>query len=460
MKVKKYISDDNALSSGVLFYLPKTEVWIDFKYSIYEDVVWNVDSEGKKKTKKSTTYKAQIDAPITLSSKVVADYNNSFVIDINSTESGLKETELTIELSNSGYLTGINTKSTDKTSEIITSTVQALGNLAKIAAISGGVVLESQKVREVPVSRRVNLDSLLTSCSNNSTCNFTVDVTSLTVELRSCVSIANADECRVENKMFPKVSADFILDEDASVVKKHLIKKNLILKDNVTTLDGIPYRLARNVTAQVLIDNQMAGNISIPILQLGDIAYIPIRSKMFESNSQQLTFDANTGALKKLERKSDAQATQGLEAINKGTSELVTILETMQTYEKVREKAILAANKDAITAEKDMIDAVGALELEPISIELGILKKQKEVADAQEELAKLEEIKDVDSYAFKLQQIKNSYNFKKAENELFTEQEKADKTQSEEDKLKSELEVLKVKLQIAETKEKLEKAEE
>ncbi|MCG7540951.1 hypothetical protein [Pseudoalteromonas sp. OF7H-1] len=459
MEVKKYKFNEDSLSSGVLFYLPKTEVWIDFKYAIYEDIVWNVDNEGKKTDKKSTTYKAQIDDPIILTSKVVADYDNSFVIDLDSIESGFKETELTIDLSKSGYLTGINAKSTDKAAEAIKSTVQALGNIAKIAAIAGGVVLESKKIQEIPVSRRVGLDSLLNSCNNN-TCDYPVDVSSLNVELRSCVGISNASECRVSDKMFPAVNASFLLDEDASVLNTNLSKKNLILENKVSTLDGIPYRLARHVTAQISVDGHMAGNTNIPILQLGDIAYIPINSKIFESNSRKLTFDANTGALTKLESKSDANASQGLEALNKGTSELVTALEAMQTYEQEREKAILTADKDVITAEKDIIDAKGALELEPISIELELLKKQKEVADAQEQLAKLEEIKDVDSYAFKLQKIKAALEFKKAENELTTEQAKADQTPSEEDKLKAELEILKLKLQIIEAKEKLKKAEE
>jgi hypothetical protein len=459
MKVEKYTFDNNALAPGVIFYLPKTEIWIYFKYAIYEDVVWNVDSEGKKTTKKITTYKAQIDDPVILSSKVVADYTNSFVIDIDSTESGFKETKLTIDLSKSGYLTGINTKSTDKAVEGIKSTIQALGNVAKIAAIAGGVVLESQKVRDVPVSRRVDLESLLNSCGNSKTCNYSVNVSSLTVELRSCVGIANANQCRVSNTMFPNVSTVFLLDEGASTVKLNMNDKDSTLKKKAKTLDGIPYRLARHVVVQVLVADQVAGNTSIPILQLGDIAYIPINSEMFESNSHKLTFDAETGALTQLDNKSDAQSSQGLEAINQGSSELVSALEAMQTYEQERNKAILTAEKGVITAEKDVINAKGTLELEPISIELENLKKQKEVADAQGELVKIDAMKDVDSYAFKLQQIKYAHDFKKAENDLATEQDKADKTVSEEDQLKSELEILKLKLQIAETKEKLKKNE-
>ena len=360
------------IQPGVVFYLPKTVLSLEFKYAVYRKRVYGPKPDPKlKSVLKSTEYFIVIEDPITLNNKTVADYDHGFIYDVEESQSTFKDTTIALGMTTSGYLTSVNRTTTDKLSEAIQSTLSFATNIAKIAAVGGADTVETAKIVDIPMSHVIDIDDLLFKCAGKADCAYFVDVSKMSYDTRDCGPVGtlppqatpttpsrgtttsnqrpaiprppqapNAHatpppvSCALDHTAFPIVSVKFKLEEPASTFQQRMTNQAASLNKVKLQLDGIPYRQSRyihtTITAEASTDlrsNTYHSDSYQPILQFGSLAYIPYKSDAFENTTQIITFDETTGALTEFQDTSNANASVALEAANQASGKVVESLD-------------------------------------------------------------------------------------------------------------------------------------
>tara|TARA_R110000868_G_scaffold17494_8_gene76675 strand:+ start:1309 stop:2763 length:1455 start_codon:yes stop_codon:yes gene_type:complete len=416
MEIKRFSPGTEKIEPGIVFFLPKSEIELTYTYTIYKKTIWTTDSTGKKVDIKDEDYLVSVDNDINFDLKTIADHENSFIYDIKSLRSGAKDTDTTIKLNDKYILTSFNTSTTDKLSSAIKGTLETVANIAKVAAVGGADIVELIKFKEIPLKKIVDIEWLLEVCIAQKksdavkSCHVDIDVDVSDIVITHPQRMKGQDNIVIfDNSKLPKVSFDIEFDKAESAKVRLAAQK--VLWQKTTTLDGLPYLIPKRLDAVISLSDPIDGTskttarkqTAFSILQLGDVAYIPIGSETFDSSSQVLTFNETTGQLTEYQDNSDASTTKALETASEATGTILSTIESLQTYKLEREKAISGAK----VTLKENNDKLETTETEALTEELSKLQKTKEVIAAQNSLNEVEALNDKNSYAFKLKTLKD-----------------------------------------------------
>lgn len=383
IELTPYDPQTNKLAKGVIFHLPKTELSITFTHTLYETKTFQINDQGKRTRLISTGYSSVIEKPITLNATVVADPDYMYVFDSDSFHNGFKDTDIKFTLDKSGYLTGVNANVTDKAAEAISATLETVANVAKVLAVAGTEEAATTKFRDVKITRKIDIDSLITACASDAqNCLLKFEVSK--EQLCSLGGINDCTEFTGTNQILSiNLDSTFSKQLHNRISLNNTRLASIVSSDN--KIAGIPYRTSGLVDISVSIGDTNTDNVSLPLLQAGHAAYIPFDSGEFESNTLALAFDASTGTLTSYQDTSDADSTNTLNAFKDSSATILSTLESLQTYELEREKAIL----DAKQGVKDAKDKYETSESEQLAEDATKLENEKKLLDAERALAKL-----------------------------------------------------------------------
>ena len=153
-----------AVSRGVAFVLPKTILELEITYSLYKKKIWpedpngnpkKIDDKGNPNTPKLTDL-VRVEKPIAIATIIIPDTKMSFAFDTESLDAFTKKTDITIKLSDNGFIKTTNLIVEDKAKEIIKDLAQTAVDLAKFAAVGGTEVAEIILLDEVTVTRHID----------------------------------------------------------------------------------------------------------------------------------------------------------------------------------------------------------------------------------------------------------------------------------------------------------------
>lgn len=391
LELSLYTPQTNQLPKGVIFHLPKTELSITFTHTIYETKIFKINDQGKRISLDSIEYHSVIENPITLNATVVADPDYVYVFDSESFHNGFKDTDIKITLDKSGYLAGVNATATDKAAEAISATLETVANVAKVLAVAGTVEASTTKFRDVKLTRKVGIDSFIANCASDSQkCLLEFEVSKDNLcslgGIKDCSEFAGTPQTL-------SINLDHSLSQELSSRMQVNNTRLASISSDDKKIVGIPYRTSGIVDFNVSINDTETDGVSLPLLQAGHAAYIPFDSGTFESNTLALVFDTSTGTLTSYQDTSNADATNTLNAFKNSSATILSTLESLQTYELEREKAILEAKQGV----KDAKDKYETSESEQLAEDATKLENEKKLLDAERALAKLRAEEDLNS---------------------------------------------------------------
>jgi hypothetical protein len=512
-KVTPYTADNiEVVQSGVMFSLPKSLIKLDITYSLYTKIIWasnpdgsakKVDGNGNPLPPKSKSKVAVIETPVKVSTFEIPDERMRFVFSTSSMDSSFKEKEFNLVLSKEGIIKSFSSVATDKSSEVVGSVSGIALNLAKIAAVAGVDVTEMIKDKDISVSRILDLDDLVFSSVSDK-------YTSVYNDHEKISGLS-------DRYIWPVVKIEFSADYEISkrlslsssslvLTKEHLesYKKNggspkeksngSSSKDSELSISGIPYRISGIVSATVSVDEVEVLEKPLSVVHAGPVAYIPIDSGAFESNTHVLEFYDNTGQLSKFQAKGGGSAANFASALKGASDEALSTAKELNTLkiqteiDKLKKQKELLDAKEAIEGteisklqgqiellkkQQELVgaqDSASIQELAELQNEINVLTKEKELADLQKTISGTE-ITSLQGQINLLNKQKELYGAQKSLNELDTgsaanqlsqlEQQKQlldkqrDLRRAELDDMNFELEKLKKEAEILEAKKKI-----
>lgn len=394
-KVTPYSSEDiEVVQSGVMFSLPKSLIKVDITYSLYTKFIWEsnpdgtpkkIDSDGNSIEPKSKSKVVLIETPVKISTFEIPDEEMRFIFSTSSMESSFKEKDFNLVLSKEGLIKSFSSVVTDKSSEVLGSVSGVALNLAKIAAVAGEDVTEMIKDKDISVSRIIDLDDL----------EFANESEKYVASYSDLERISDLTDKYIWPEVKVEFSADYDISQRLDLSSSSLVleKKSKIegVKDSSenkqeesaeaeVSIAGIPYRVSGIVSTTVTIDDAEVLEKPVSIVHAGPVAYIPVESGAFESNTHTLEFYDNTAQLSKFQSKGGGNAANFAAALKGASDEVLSTAKELNTLK-------IQTEIDKLKKQKELIDAKEAIEGSEISKlqdQIDLLKKQKELVDVQD----------------------------------------------------------------------------
>lgn len=341
--------DGAAVSRGVAFVLPKTILELQITYSLYEKRIWEAGLDGNpKKTDEQgklilphlITRLVLIENPIEIAVITIPDSKMSFAFDTDSLGAFMKKTDITIKLSESGFIKTTNLVVEDKAKEIVKDLAETTIGLAKLAAAAGTDVAEMILLEEVTVNRQIDPADL----------DFTKDGELYTAKYSDFEIAELIFEDVVPPEIVVKIVANVNLAEYSSVASTDLKSSG----EDIEELDGIPYRIPGAAKVVVSMDDVEVYSKYHIFLQAGGIAFVPISAEAFSDVTQGLEFADEDFTLVKYSSKVTAQGEALSAAGKETTATLVKGAQDLRTAE-------IQAKLDMIKKETELIKAETAL---------------------------------------------------------------------------------------------------
>lgn len=341
--------DAAAVSRGVAFVLPKTILELQITYSLYEKIIWEADPNGnaKKIDEQGTPIPRPggvrvvlVEKPIGIAVITIPDSKMSFAFDSEALGVFTKKTDITIKLSESGFIKTTNLVVEDKAKEIVKDLAESTIGLAKLAAVAGTDVAEMILLEEVTVNRQIDPADL----------DFKKDGELYTAEYSDFESAKLIFKDLTTPEIVVKIVANVNLAEYSSVASTDLKSCG----EDIEELDGIPYRIPG--AAKVILstnDREVYSKYHI-FSQAGGIAFVPISAEAFSDVTQGLEFSGEGFALVKYSSKVTAQGEALSAAGKETTATLVKGAKDLRTAE-------IQAKLDMIKKETELIKAETAL---------------------------------------------------------------------------------------------------
>jgi hypothetical protein len=262
LKVTKLNDDTNIDINGVIYYLPKSSFQIAVKRVLNECPY---------------VYKDKIFIKFTNSVEVaystVSDLDNAYVIDYNSLSAASKDYDLEINLYGNGTLKSINSSSSDKTGEIISSVAKSLAVLALINTTGGAALVPAsvpeaepgilEKEKEEPLLIQLCSDDVLNALANQETATknakkANVKLAAKLAELKKLVTTIDAIGVKKTSPAYKKKLKELaVLHEDSEAKNKILadITKQLTLTSSYQ-VNGITNKAKElHISRKELIDS-------------------------------------------------------------------------------------------------------------------------------------------------------------------------------------------------------------
>jgi hypothetical protein len=341
--------DGAAVSRGVAFVLPKTILELQITYSLYEKRIWEAgpdgnpkktDEQGKPILPHPITRLVLIENPIEIAVITIPDSRMSFAFDTEALGAFMKKKDITIKLSESGFIKTTNLVVQDKAKEIVKELAETTVGLAKLAAAAGTDVAEMILLEEVTVNRQIDPADL----------DFTKDGELYTAEYSDFEKAELIFEDVVPPAIVVKFVANVNLAEYSSVVSTDLKSSG----EDIEELDGIPYRIPGAAKVVLSRDDIEVYSKYHIFSQAGGIAFVPISAEAFSDVTQGLEFADESFALVKYSSKVTAQGEALSAAGKETTATLVKGAKDLRTAE-------IQAKLDTIKKETELIKAETAL---------------------------------------------------------------------------------------------------
>ena len=343
------VDDGAAVSRGVAFVLPKTILELQITYSLYRKKTWpedptgnpkKTDEQGKPITPK-TSEVVLVEKPIGIAVITIPDSKMSFAFDSEALGAFTKKTDITIKLSESGFIKTTNLVVEDKAKEIVRDLAETTVGLAKFAAVAGAEVVEMVLLDEITVNRQIDPADL----------KFKKDGELYTAEYTDFEKAELIFDDSGTPAIVVKIVANVNLAEYSSVVSTDLKKS---CGEELDKLDGIPYRIPGAAKVVVSMDDIEVYSKYHIFSQAGGIAFVPISSEAFSDVTQGLEFADKGFALVKYSSKVTAQGEALSAAGKETTATLVKGAKDLRTAE-------IQAKLDMIKKETELIKAETAL---------------------------------------------------------------------------------------------------
>lgn len=343
------VDDGATVSRGIAFVLPKTILELQITYSLYKKKTWpedptgnpkKTDEQGKPITPK-TSEVVLVEKPIGIAVITIPDSKMSFAFDSESLGAFTKKTDITIKLSESGFIKTTNLVVEDKAKEIVRDLAETTVGLAKFAAVAGTEVVEMILLDEITVNRQIDPADL----------KFKKDGELYTAEYSDFEKAELIFDDSGTPAIVVKIVANVNLAEYSSVVSTDL--KNSCGED-LDKLDGIPYRIPGAAKVVVSMDDIEVYSKYHIFSQAGGIAFVPISAEAFSDVTQGLEFADEGFALVKYSSKVTAQGEALSAAGKETTATLVKGAKDLRTAE-------IQAKLDMIKKETELIKAETAL---------------------------------------------------------------------------------------------------
>ena len=343
------VDDGAAVSRGVAFVLPKTILELQITYSLYRKKTWpedptgnpkKTDEQGKPITPK-TSEVVLVEKPIGIAVITIPDSKMSFAFDSEALGAFTKKTDITIKLSESGFIKTTNLVVEDKAKEIVRDLAETTVGLAKFAAVAGAEVVEMVLLDEITVNRQIDPADL----------KFKKDGELYTAEYTDFEKAELIFDDSGTPAIVVKIVANVNLAEYSSVVSTDLKKS---CGEDLDKLDGIPYRIPGAAKVVVSMDDIEVYSKYHIFSQAGGIAFVPISSEAFSDVTQGLEFADKGFALVKYSSKVTAQGEALSAAGKETTTTLVKGAKDLRTAE-------IQAKLDMIKKETELIKAETAL---------------------------------------------------------------------------------------------------
>lgn len=341
--------DGAAVSRGVAFVLPKTILELQITYSLYEKRIWEAgpdgnpkktDEQGKPILPHPITRLVLIENPIEIAVRTIPDSKMSFAFDTEALGAFMKKTDITIMLSESGFIKTTNLVVEDKAKEIVKDLAETTIGLAKLAAAAGTDVAEMILLEEVTVNRQIDPADL----------DFTKDGELYTAEYSDFEKAELIFEDVVPPAIVVKIVANVNLAEYSSVASTDLKSSG----EDIEELDGIPYRIPGAAKVVVSMDDVEVYSKYHIFSQAGGIAFVPISAEAFSDVTQGLEFADESFVLVKYSSKVTAQGEALSAAGKETTATLVKGAQDLRTAE-------IQAKLDMVKKETELIKAETAL---------------------------------------------------------------------------------------------------
>lgn len=398
-KVTPYTAENiEVVQSGVMFSLPKSLIKLDITYSLYTKLIWEsnpdgsakkVDENGTSIPPKSQSKVVLIETPVKVSTFEIPDEEMRFVFSTSSMDSSFKEKDFNLVLSKEGIIKSFSSEVVDKSAEVVGSVSGIALNLAKIAAVAGVDVTEMIKDKDISVSRILDLDDLTFSSASGKH-------TAVYNDYDTISGLSNSytwPEVKIEFSADYEISKRLSLSSSSLVIAKEQPDTNKIEEgdskggtgdkssgETELSITGIPYRISGIVSATVSIDDAEVLEKPLSVVHAGPIAYIPIESGAFESNTHVLEFYDNTAQLSKFQSKGGGNAANLANALKGASDEILSTAKELNTLK-------IQTEIDKLKKQKELLDAREALEgteISKLQDQIDLLKKQQELVDAQD----------------------------------------------------------------------------
>jgi len=341
--------DGAAVSRGVAFVLPKTILELKITYSLYEKRIWQAgpdgnpkktDEQGKPILPHPITRLVLIEKPIEIAVRTIPDSKMSFAFDTEALGAFTKKTDITIKLSESGFIKTTNLVVEDKAKEIVKDLAETTIGLAKLAAAAGTDVAEMILLEEVTVNRQIDPADL----------DFTKDGELYTAKYSDFEKAELIFDDLEPPEIVVKIVANVNLAEYSSVASTDLKSSG----EDIEELDGIPYRIPGAAKVVVSMDDIEVYSKYHIFSQAGGMAFVPISAEAFSDVTQGLEFGDEGFALVKYSSKVTAQGKALSAAGKETTATLVKGAKDLRTAE-------IQAKLDMIKKETELIKAETAL---------------------------------------------------------------------------------------------------
>ncbi|MDB4909052.1 MAG: hypothetical protein JWO05_3836 [Gemmatimonadetes bacterium] len=387
------------LNRGIVYALPKRVLDVNITYTV------TATTRYKNGVAQPTQYSPSVQKPVIITPRLVADSAHKFVISGRSLDDNIfLDSDLSLSLSDAGYLTTADLDATDRSLEVGASIVSAgvqafkLAAAAKDAADStpltpiiariSELYVEIGAVRGASATKRAEsikelqgeLDALVASVKtyqeNNRVERTTHDVEyTTTIDFARCSATPSVTRCTITPKRlvddleFPSVTLSIPIGGDIQ-------QQGTSVAD---ASDGIVYRVPAALVTEVHVGETLVANPIILYPQYGGTGLARLASKRLGHRTTKLGFSEVSGGLKSYGSAGTTSADKAAKSIETTLAGLQQMLLDTRYNQKI----------DQFTLEKKLKDARAGLGETPADPSADI-KKQKDAASAELELLKIQ----------------------------------------------------------------------
>lgn len=285
------------VQTGLVYFLPKTEVDVKVTYSIYEENKWKADVQGNpiKKDKDGNNLKPvasvniiEIDTAPEIQTVTIPDTNLGFTLDpTDMVRFGVGIKDGKFEVNSDGLLTSAGVSFQDKSLETAQAVVKTGISLAKLAAVAAieDTVKERKLLKQVVVRKVLDLSDFSAEGVNTGVLKYNFDA-----EARRYLG-----QDAPKGTSLPK--ADLILTLPKTFKRNASANSSEVLAafGNTNSVHGVVTRIPAKARVQFAVGDLVVADSNQTFAQIGGFALAPISSRRFTEYTTGVSVSPTAG---------------------------------------------------------------------------------------------------------------------------------------------------------------------